>query len=40
MILSPSLLSSDFGKIAEELQALEQAGLTWVHWDVMDGMFV
>ncbi|MDR2825302.1 MAG: ribulose-phosphate 3-epimerase, partial [Deltaproteobacteria bacterium] len=40
MILSPSLLSADFGHMAEELQALEQAGLTWVHWDIMDGHFV
>lgn len=40
MILSPSLLSSDFGRLAEELAALEEAGLKWVHWDVMDGMFV
>ncbi len=40
MILSPSLLSSDFGQLAAELKALEQAGLSWVHWDVMDGMFV
>lgn len=40
MILSPSLLSSDFGRFAEELQALERAGLKWVHWDVMDGHFV
>jgi ribulose-phosphate 3-epimerase len=40
MILSPSLLSADFGHLAEELQALEQAGLTWAHWDVMDGHFV
>jgi len=40
MILSPSLLSSDFGKLEQELRALEDAGLTWVHWDVMDGMFV
>ena len=39
-ILSPSLLSSDFSRFAEELQALEQAGLHWVHWDVMDGHFV
>lgn len=40
MILSPSLLSSDYGHLADELQALEQAGLSWVHWDVMDGAFV
>ncbi len=40
MILSPSLLSCDFGNFAQELAHLEQAGLSWVHWDVMDGMFV
>ncbi|SKA69218.1 ribulose-phosphate 3-epimerase [Desulfobaculum bizertense] len=39
-ILSPSLLSSDFGRLAEELKALEEAQLKWVHWDVMDGNFV
>jgi ribulose-phosphate 3-epimerase len=40
IVLSPSLLSSDFGRLAEELQELETAGLEWVHWDVMDGRFV
>jgi len=40
IILSPSLLSSDFGRLAEELAALEEGGLQWVHWDVMDGVFV
>ncbi|MDR2488119.1 MAG: ribulose-phosphate 3-epimerase [Desulfovibrio sp.] len=40
MILSPSLLSADFGNLEKELSALEQAGISWVHWDVMDGMFV
>lgn len=40
MILSPSLLSADFTQLTQELQDLEQAGLEWVHWDVMDGNFV
>jgi ribulose-phosphate 3-epimerase len=40
MILSPSLLSADFSRLQDELRALEEAGLRWVHWDVMDGMFV
>jgi ribulose-phosphate 3-epimerase len=40
MILSPSLLSADFGNLERELSDLEEAGLSWVHWDVMDGAFV
>ncbi len=39
-ILSPSLLSADFSRLADELAALEDAGLTWAHLDVMDGLFV
>ncbi len=39
-VLSPSLLSSDFSRLGEELDALADAGLEWVHWDVMDGRFV
>ncbi|EGJ50957.1 ribulose-phosphate 3-epimerase [Desulfocurvibacter africanus] len=40
IILSPSLLSADFGRLADELAALEEGGIEWVHWDVMDGVFV
>lgn len=39
-ILSPSLLSCDFGKLGQELRDLENAGIKWIHWDVMDGAFV
>jgi ribulose-phosphate 3-epimerase len=34
------MLSSDFSRLGEEIAALEEAGLTWAHWDVMDGSFV
>ncbi len=40
IIIAPSLLSCDFSKLADELAALEEAGVKWVHWDVMDGAFV
>jgi ribulose-phosphate 3-epimerase len=39
-IIAPSILSADFGRLAEEVKAIEQGGADYAHVDVMDGMFV
>jgi ribulose-phosphate 3-epimerase len=39
-LLAPSILSSDFSNLAQQIRLVEMGGADWIHCDIMDGHFV
>ncbi len=40
IIISPSILSADFGNLAKDIEMLNESEADWIHCDIMDGVFV